>query len=150
MNFHEFGKMLLKPEVLPYLHPPIVKWGADIYSRIRTDLVCARARVISGGYIGDDMSPNTRYRSRERTPTREIITRLSRKTSRATVTDVAQYSEGTHALSCSIGGLVIARHKKIHDELLYLSRRAFTSESVSAQTPNTSGTYHIRARDTSG
>ena len=35
-----------------------------------------------------------------------------------------------HVLSCSIGGLVIARHKKIRDEILYLSRRAFTSAYV--------------------
>ena len=39
----------------------------------------------------------------------------------------------THALSCSIGGLVIARHNEIRDELLYLSRRAFTSASVRAE-----------------
>ena len=35
-----------------------------------------------------------------------------------------------HALSCSTGSLVIARHKKIRDKLLYLSQRAFTSASV--------------------
>ena len=39
----------------------------------------------------------------------------------------------THALSCSIGGLVIARHKKIRDKLLYLSQRAFTSASIRAK-----------------
>ena len=39
----------------------------------------------------------------------------------------------THALSCSIGGLVIAHHKKIHEELLYLSQRAFTSSYVRAK-----------------
>ena len=39
----------------------------------------------------------------------------------------------THALSCIIGGLVIARHNKIRDELLYLSRRDFTSASVRAE-----------------
>ena len=36
----------------------------------------------------------------------------------------------THTLSCSIDGLVIARHNKIRDKLLYLSQRAFTSASV--------------------
>ena len=41
--------------------------------------------------------------------------------------------EVTHALSCSIGGLVIACHKKICDELIYLSQRAFTSASVCAE-----------------
>ena len=39
----------------------------------------------------------------------------------------------THALSCSIGGLVIARHNEIRDELLYISRRAFTSAYVRAK-----------------
>ena len=39
----------------------------------------------------------------------------------------------THALSCSIFGLVIACHKKICDEILYLSRRAFTSAYVRAE-----------------
>ena len=39
----------------------------------------------------------------------------------------------THALSCSIGGLVIAHHYKIRDELLYLSRRSFTSAYVLAE-----------------
>ena len=38
-----------------------------------------------------------------------------------------------HSLSCSIGGLVIAHHNEICDELLYLSRRAFTSESLHAK-----------------
>ena len=38
-----------------------------------------------------------------------------------------------HAISCSIGGLVIARHNKIRDKLLYLSRRAFTSAYVRAK-----------------
>ena len=36
----------------------------------------------------------------------------------------------THTLSCSIGGLVIARHNKIHDKILHLSRHAFTSAFV--------------------
>ena len=36
----------------------------------------------------------------------------------------------THTLRYSIGGLVIARHNKICDEILYLSQRAFTSASV--------------------
>ena len=36
----------------------------------------------------------------------------------------------THALSCSIGGLVIARHNKIREKLLYLYRCAFTSAYV--------------------
>ena len=36
----------------------------------------------------------------------------------------------THALSCSMDGLVIARHNKICDKILYLSRRAFTSAFV--------------------
>ena len=40
----------------------------------------------------------------------------------------------THVPSCSIGNLVIACHNEIHDELLYLSRRAFTSASVRAKT----------------
>ena len=35
-----------------------------------------------------------------------------------------------YALSSSIGGLVIACHNKICDELFYLSRHAFTSEYV--------------------
>ena len=39
----------------------------------------------------------------------------------------------THGLSFRIGSLFIARHKKIRDELLYLSRRAFTSASVRAE-----------------
>ena len=39
----------------------------------------------------------------------------------------------THALSCIIGGLVIAGHNKICDELLYLSQCAFTSASVRAE-----------------
>ena len=39
----------------------------------------------------------------------------------------------THTLSCIIGGLVIAHHNKIRDELLYLSRRDFTSASVRAE-----------------
>ena len=38
-----------------------------------------------------------------------------------------------NAHSCCIGGLVIARHNKIRDELLYLSRRAFTSAYVHAK-----------------
>ena len=38
-----------------------------------------------------------------------------------------------NAHSCCIGGLVIARHNKIRDELLYLSRRAFTSASVGSE-----------------
>ena len=40
----------------------------------------------------------------------------------------------THILSCSIGGLVIARHNGIRDKLLYLSGRAFTSACVRAKT----------------
>ena len=36
----------------------------------------------------------------------------------------------TRAIICSIGGLVIARHNEIRDKLFYLSRHAFTSESV--------------------
>ena len=39
----------------------------------------------------------------------------------------------THTLSCCIGSLVIARHNEIRDELLYLSRRAFTSAYVRAE-----------------
>ena len=39
----------------------------------------------------------------------------------------------THALSCSIVGLVIACHNEIWDELLYLSRHAFTSSSLHAE-----------------
>ena len=35
-----------------------------------------------------------------------------------------------HTLSCSKGGLVIKRHNKVHDELLDLARRDFTSASV--------------------
>ena len=38
-----------------------------------------------------------------------------------------------HALSCSTGVLVIARHNEIRDKLLYLSRRAFTSASVRSE-----------------
>ena len=41
--------------------------------------------------------------------------------------------EVMHALSCSIGGLVIAHHKEIRDKLLYLSGRAFNSASVRAE-----------------
>ena len=40
----------------------------------------------------------------------------------------------THAPSCSIGGLVIARHNEIFDELLYLYPHAFTSAYVCAET----------------
>ena len=40
----------------------------------------------------------------------------------------------THILSCRICVLVLACHNKIHDELLYLYRRAFTSESICAET----------------
>ena len=39
----------------------------------------------------------------------------------------------THTLICSIEDLVIAHYKEIRDELLYLSWRAFTSESVRAE-----------------
>ena len=39
----------------------------------------------------------------------------------------------TQTLSFSIGGLVIACHNKIHDKLLYLSQRAFTSAYVRAE-----------------
>ena len=39
----------------------------------------------------------------------------------------------THALICSIGGLVIACHNKKGDELLYISQRAFTSAYVRAK-----------------
>ena len=37
------------------------------------------------------------------------------------------------ALICSTGVLVITRHKKISDKLLYLAQRAFTPESVRAK-----------------
>ena len=39
----------------------------------------------------------------------------------------------THTLSCSTGGIFIARHNKIRDKLLYLSQRAFTSAYVRAE-----------------
>ena len=39
----------------------------------------------------------------------------------------------THTLICIIGGLFIARHNEIRDEILYLSQRAFTSASVSVK-----------------
>ena len=39
----------------------------------------------------------------------------------------------THALSCSIYGLVIACHNRIRYELLYLSRRDFTLSYVRAK-----------------
>ena len=39
----------------------------------------------------------------------------------------------THTLRCRIGGLFVAHHNKICDELLYLSQRAFTSASVHAE-----------------
>ena len=39
----------------------------------------------------------------------------------------------THALSCSIGGLVITCQKEICDKLIYLSQRAFISEYVRAE-----------------
>ena len=39
----------------------------------------------------------------------------------------------THTLSYSIGGVVIARHNEIRDELLYLYRRACTSATVRAE-----------------
>ena len=38
-----------------------------------------------------------------------------------------------HALSCNIGGLVIARHNEICDELLYLSQCFFTLAYVRAK-----------------
>ena len=38
-----------------------------------------------------------------------------------------------HALSCSIGGLLIAHNNKIRDKLLYISRRVFTPVSVHAE-----------------
>ena len=39
----------------------------------------------------------------------------------------------THKPSCSIGGLVIARHNKILDELIYLYQCSFTSSYVRAE-----------------
>ena len=39
-----------------------------------------------------------------------------------------------HELSCSTGGLVIASHNEIRDELLYLDQRTFTPASVHAET----------------
>ena len=39
----------------------------------------------------------------------------------------------THTLSYNIFGLVIARHNKIRDELIYLSQRVFTSAYVRAE-----------------
>ena len=39
----------------------------------------------------------------------------------------------THTLSCSIDGLVIARHNKIYDKLLYLYQLAFSSAYVYAK-----------------
>ena len=39
----------------------------------------------------------------------------------------------THALICSIGRLVIARHNEIRDGIFYLSWRAFTSAYVLAE-----------------
>ena len=36
----------------------------------------------------------------------------------------------THTLSCSIGGLIITRHNKIREKLLFLSRSVFTSAYV--------------------
>ena len=41
----------------------------------------------------------------------------------------------TYTLICSIGGLVVARHNKIYDELLYLSEHDFNSASVRAEPP---------------
>ena len=41
--------------------------------------------------------------------------------------------EVMHALSCIIGGLVIAHHNKIRDKILYLSCWAFTSASLRAE-----------------
>ena len=38
-----------------------------------------------------------------------------------------------HALSWIKGGLIIERNNEVRDKLLYLSRQAFTSESVCAQ-----------------
>ena len=38
-----------------------------------------------------------------------------------------------HTLSCSIDGLVIARHNEICDKILYLSQHDFTSSSVRAE-----------------
>ena len=38
-----------------------------------------------------------------------------------------------HGLSCSTGSLVIARHNKICDKLLYLAQRAFAPASVRAE-----------------
>ena len=40
----------------------------------------------------------------------------------------------TYTLSFSTGGLVIARHNKIRDTFLYLSRHNFTSASVRTET----------------
>ena len=39
----------------------------------------------------------------------------------------------THTLSCSTGGLVIMRHNKIIDEIIYLSQHESTSASVRAK-----------------
>ena len=39
----------------------------------------------------------------------------------------------THALICNIGGLVIARHNKIREKLLYLSQLDVSSASVRAK-----------------
>ena len=39
----------------------------------------------------------------------------------------------THALSCIIGVLVIARHNEISDEFLSLSQQDFTSASIRAE-----------------
>ena len=39
----------------------------------------------------------------------------------------------THAFSCSTGNLVISCNNKIHNKLLYLSQRAFTSAYVHAK-----------------
>ena len=36
----------------------------------------------------------------------------------------------THSLSCSTDGLVIARHNKIREEILYLDRWSFTPAPV--------------------
>ena len=39
----------------------------------------------------------------------------------------------THIIICSKGGLVIAHHNGVRDELLYLDRRDFTPASVCAE-----------------
>ena len=55
---------------------------------------------------------------------------LPPSTSRATANRCGTAFDVHHTLSCSKGGMVIARHNEVRDEIIYLAQRAFNSESV--------------------